>query len=273
MTVHQLPVTTRRSRAIVGLAVALVALIAACGDDDSKGSPATTAAATSEPSATSESTDDGGDLSEGATVLALMAAAELEPELDAEQLACIDEVFDGADLSEFGDTFDPFGDYVSDDAMARTGQMFDDCLDAEARIEIVFASMTTSELGTTEQMQCSAEKFDQLVLDAGNYEELLTVEIDVSEEMFDAFEGCGIDMGGTSDGSDDESAGGCEAEQLTIETAIEVYFVENAADAEGWEDLYPELLSEDPSERWELDFDSDGVPFVVGIGDCAGYGA
>ncbi len=199
MTVHQLPVTTRRSRAIVGLAAALVALTVACGDDDSKGSPATTTAATSEPSATSESTD-GADIPEGMFVLALMAAAELEPELDAEQLACIDEVFEGADLSEFSETFDPFGDYVSDDAMARTGQMFDDCLDAEARIEIVFASMTTSELGTTEQMQCSAEKFDQLVLDAGNYEELLTVEIDVSEEMFDAFEGCGIDMGGTSDG-------------------------------------------------------------------------
>lgn len=272
MSLHNLPVTTRRSRAIVGLAVALVALTAACGDDD-KGSSATTAAATSEPSVTTESTDDGGDLSEGATVLALMAAAELEPELDAEQLACIDEVFDGVDLGEFDDTFDPFGDYPSDDAMTRTGQMFDDCLDAAARIEIVAASMTTSELGTAEQVQCSAEKFDQLVLAAGNYEELLTVEIDITEQLFDALEECGIDMGGASDGNDDESAGGCEAEQLTIETAIEVYFVENAADAEGWEDLYPELLVEDPSERWELDFDSDGVPFVVGIGECAGYGA
>ena len=205
-------------------------------------------------------------------MLALMAAAELEPELDAEQLACIDEVFDGVDLSEFGDSFDPFGDYVSDDAMARTGQMFDDCLDAAARIEIVAASMTTSELGTAEQVQCSAEKFDQLVLDVGNYEELLTVEIDIIEQLFDALEECGIDTGGSDDGSG-ESASGCEAEQRTVETAIEAYFADNGVDIEGWDDLLGTFLSEDPSERWELDFDSDGVPFVVGIGDCAGYGA
>lgn len=264
-----------RSRALAVGAVALLALATGCSDDaDDADTADTTTSAVADTSTTEAETDvttddeTGLDGTEGAYVLELMAEAGLDVDLDDEALACIDDVFAGVDLTLFDSEFDPFaGDLDDEDINGRSGRMLDECLDEEARVALVGASMTMAELGTEEQVLCAAQGFDALVLDTGTYEDLLLNEIDVTDAMLDLFGECGMDLGDEVTSEDE-----CTTELRVIQTAIEAYFAANGVDAESYADLVPEYLREDPSERFEFSLDDSGVPAPIGINECDGYG-
>lgn len=273
-----------RSRALAMGAMALLALAAGCSDDTDTADTTTSEVvdtSTTEPgtgdtteadTTDADTTDDGVtiDGTEGAFVLELMAEAGLEVDLDDEALACIDEVFAGVDLTLFDTQYDPFaGDLDDEDINGRSGRMLDECLDEEARVALVGASMTSAELGTAEQVLCAAQGFDALVLDMGTYEELLLNEIDVMDPMLALFGECGMDLG---DDASLETASDCETTQRVIEVAIEAYFADNSVDAESYADLVPEYVREDPSDTFELVSGDDGVPVPIGVNECDGYG-
>ena len=152
---------------------------------------------------------------------------------------------------------------------ARTGKMFDDCLTRATRLAAIDDSLASSDLGTDEQRVCAADKFDTLVADNGGYVKVLTDEVDISNETLALFDECGIDLFAAATDSGGDSA--CDTERRTVETAIEAYFAANGTDATSYDDLVPDYLVEDPSERFEFVLDTSGVPYIVGVGECEGY--
>ncbi len=257
--------SARRAAIIVG-ALALTSLTVACSDDSNTTEP-TAAPATTAVDSVVDTTEGAADTA-GAEIVSRMAYEGVEVEFTDDELACIDEVWDGVDLDAIGNGFDPFGEYVDDDVMGRAGRMLDECLGDESRVALIAASFSNAGLGADdEQAVCVATAIDEIVLGTATYEEVLTEDVDISDELPTALDNCGVDMSG------DQSADECEAEQRTIETAIEAYYAANGTDAEGWDDLVPDYLTAAPTDRWELTFDSDGIPTITGIGACEGYGA
>lgn len=207
---------------------------------------------------------------EAQAVLAGLVEAEITVEFSNDELRCIDDAFGGVDLGDLEGAYDPFGGEMSEDVTDRTGTMLE-CIERPTRIELIADSMTASDLGTPEQMACAADKFDTLVLDNGGYVQVITDEVDISDATLNVFAECGIDLFAT--GGDDGSAGSpCEIELRTVETAIEAYYATNGVDPTSYDDLVPDYLVEDPSERFQfVAGEGGGVPSVIGIGECEGY--
>ncbi len=205
-----------------------------------------------------------------------LTSADLGVELSGTELKCIDTTFAGADLTELAGAYDPFGIDLSEDLLDRTFTMFDDCLERSSRLDLLAASLQASDLGTDDQRRCAAEKYDALVLDNGGYHAVMVEYADLGDSTLAIFTDCGIDVlgdSGSGSGSGDSGTGSpCEAERRTLETAIEAYYATNGVDANGWADLVPDFLRDDPSARWEFVPSVDGgYPTVVGVGECDGY--
>ena len=193
----------------------------------------------------------------------------IEVALADDELKCIDSTFAGYDVAAFDGGFDPFAGDLDEEASIRAGAMFDECLQQPSRLAIVAGSMSAGGFASDEKAQCAAKGFDQLVLDNGGYTQALGVsDQDLTEQLLAIFSDCGVDLG--SGGATDSSP--CEVELKVLQTATEAYFADTGTDATGWDDLVPEYLREEMSDRWEFVPASGGsAPTFVGLGVCEGY--
>jgi len=207
---------------------------------------------------------------ESAAIVQGLAVNGIEVAFTDDELPCIDDTFSGYDLSLLEVGYDPFDGGLDADAMARTGTMFEDCLQRASRQGLIAGSMAMEGFANDEQASCAAEGFDALVLDTGGYVVAMSSDApDVSDEMFTIFSDCGIDLG-FGDASADSSP--CAAGLKTLQTAIEAYFATNGTDATSFDDLVPDFVRDDPSNEFEFVPGVDGsIPTVHGIGECEGY--
>ncbi|MDO8391582.1 MAG: hypothetical protein Q7V57_13965 [Actinomycetota bacterium] len=209
---------------------------------------------------------------EATAVVAGLTTSGIEVEFTDDELQCIDTTFAGYDVSSFAqDGFDPFATSLDEEGNSRTSTMFDECLPKATRVSVIAGSMSADGFATDEQAGCIAGAFDDVVLDTGGYAVAFgasSSDIDISGELFQIFDDCGVDLGF------DPATSECETEQRVLETAIEAYYADNGVDPKSWDDLVGDWLLEDPSERFEFvpAADSESYPAVHGIGECEGYG-
>lgn len=67
----------------------------------------------------------------------------------------------------------------------------------------------------------------------------------------------------------------CAVEYRAIDTAFEGFYAATGADATSWNDMVPEYLKTNPSDRWNVTFDTTGAtPPVIAVdtaGDCKDF--
>ncbi len=134
---------------------------------------------------------------EANAVVAGLKEADIDVTFSNGELKCIDETFAGVDLGELEGAYDPFGGDVSDDVMARSATLLDDCLGDATRIELIDQSMAASDLGDAEQRACAAPKFDAMINRNGGYAATMNDEVDISDQTLAVFDECGIDLFGS----------------------------------------------------------------------------
>lgn len=203
--------------------------------------------------------------------------ADEQVQLTERELECIDEAFADVDEDEYDRGFDPM-DVFANSAAARksTGRALDDCLDRDSRIELLAASLTNDGTAEGEEAVCMAEVFDAAVVDGEGYTPLFADDDAMAELAFDlleAFEDCGVSLFDPGDPTFDEGdISGCEFDFNTVSTAIEAYYASYGENAQGWDDLHPEFVIADLSDRFTIEpGDDPGSVVATGIGDCDGY--
>jgi hypothetical protein len=205
-----------------------------------------------------------------------MHSADINVPLSGKELKCIDELYAGVDLALLRDqTFDPMN---SDDPelAALGGKLFDDCLERQTRIDILAAGMTQDESATAEQKQCAGKVVDDAILGAGGYVALMADDSAFSTivmGLFASLAGCGLDLFGATDDSTYETVdfSGCDTDYTVATTALDAYRADHDKNPTSWDDLYPDYVTTDLSDRFTVEGGSDGSVTLTGIGDCEGY--
>ncbi len=226
--------------------------------------------------ATRDSTEDYKAGPAAQALLASMHESDVDVPLSGEELKCIDKLFAGVDPALLSDQdFDPMN---SDDPemVARGGKLFDDCLERQTRIDIMAAGAISDGSTTKEQAQCAGKVIDDAILAAGGYSDLMADDSAFSTLVFGLFASlaeCGIDLFGSTDDSTYDSVdfSGCDTDFTVATTALDAYSADHGANATSWDDLYPDYVVNDLSERFTIEAGTDGGVTLSGIGDCDGY--
>lgn len=203
--------------------------------------------------------------------------ASEQVQLTERELKCIDDAFADVDEDEYDRGFDPMYVFGNSAALREsTGRALDECLDRDSRIELLAASLVNDGTAEGEDVVCMAEAFDAAVVDGEGYAPLFTDEEAMGEllfDLFEAFEDCGVSLFDPGDPTFDEGdLSGCEFEFNTVSTAIEAHYASYGENAQSWDDLYPEFVSADLSDRFTIEpGDDPGSVVATGIGDCDGY--
>lgn len=193
------------------------------------------------------------------------------------EMMCIDDAFADVDEDEYDRDFDPMDSFGNSAAVRKsTGRALDDCLDRDSRIELLAASLAIDGMVEGDGAACVAETFDASVVGGEGYSPLFADEEAMNEmllDLFDAFEDCGVSLFDPGDPTFDEGdLSGCEFDFNSVSAAIEAYYASYGENAQGWDDLYPEFLLTDLSDRFTIEpGDDPGSVVATGIGECDGY--
>lgn len=198
-------------------------------------------------------------------------------QLTEREMKCIDDAFADVDEREYDRGFDPMNSFGNSPAVREsTGRALDDCLDRDSRIELLAASLVNDGTADREGAVCMAEAFDAAVVDGDGYAPLFADDDAMGAvvfDLFEAFEDCGVSLFDPGDPTFDEGdLSGCEFDFNTVSTAIEAYYASYGENAQSWDDLYPEFVIADLSDRFTIEpGDEPGSVVATGIGDCDGY--